>query len=351
MSSPVAGASAGPERARSTSWIDWVLERVESLGWPLWVFYATLGIIEAVVVHVSKWADGSLPFPRLDPIHMLLALWTAYPLGLIHALDRMADRALEVFRPALGAEQADVGALRRALTTMPAWPVLLASLSGVAVLWLARFLSPTLFAAALTSAPAGVVWMAFANLNFALLGALVYHTLRQLKLVSDIYARTQKINLFIPEPLYAFSGLSAMTGAGWILLLYGTISAFPAILTSGLATGLLAFMFTLSGAAFFLPLVGIHNKIVAAKRALLAEVGQRTQSAVKEVYRLLDGGDVDAVGKATLPLNSLIALRGEVARLPTWPWRPGTLTGFISALLIPLVIFLLQGILARWVGL
>lgn len=258
---------------------------------------------------------------------------------------------LEVFRPALGAEQADVGPLRRGLTTMPASPVLLASLFGIAVLWLARSLSPALFPAALTSGAAGALWMTLANLNFALLGALIYHTLRQLKLVSDIYARTQKINLFIPEPLYAFSGLSAMTGAGWVLLLYGTISAFPAILTSGLATVLLAFMFTLSGAAFLLPLVGIHNRIVRAKRALLAEVGQRMQSAVNEVYQWLDRGDVDAVGKATLPLNSLIALRGEVARLPTWPWRPGTLTGFISALLVPLVIFLLQGILARWVGL
>jgi hypothetical protein len=315
------------------------------------VFYPALGITEALVVHASKWLDGSLPFPRLNPIHLLLALWTAYPLGLIHALDRMADRALEAFRPALGADQADVGALRRALTTMPAWPVLLASLFGVPFLWLARFLSPSLFPASLTSGPGGVLWMTLANLNFALLGALIYHTLRQLKLVSDIYAKTQKINLFIPEPLYAFSGLSAMTGAGWVLLLYGTISVFPAILTSGLAIGLLAFMFTLSGAAFLLPLLGIHSKIVAAKRALLAEVGQRTQSAVQEVYRLLDQKDVDAVGKATLPLNSLIALRGEVVHLPTWPWRPGTLTGFISALLIPLVIFLLQGFLARWVGL
>ncbi|MEX0788588.1 MAG: hypothetical protein WD040_07300, partial [Anaerolineales bacterium] len=293
MSSSAAVASPGSVRARSKSWIDWVLERVESLGWPLWVFYPTLGILEAVVVHISKWSDGSLAFPALSPVHLLLALWTAYPLGLIHALDRLADRALDVFRPALGEGQESLPQLRRALTTMPAGPVLLASAAGIGVLWTARTLTPQLFAPALTSPSAGALWMALASLNFALVGSLIYHTLRQLKLVHDIYARTQKINLFIPEPLYAFSSLSATTGAGWILLLYGTISAFPAILTSGLATVLLAFMFTLSGATFLLPLVGIHNKIVRAKRALLAEVGQRTQSAVQEVYRKLDKDDVD----------------------------------------------------------
>jgi len=343
MSLPAPIASTGPERARSRSWIDWVIERVESLGWPLGVFYPVLGVSVAVVVHASKWLDGSLAFPSLDPVHLLLGLWTAYPLGLIHALDRMAERALESFRPALGEDQEDFAPLHRALTNMPARPVLLASLLGISVLWLARFLTPQLFGPALTSAPAAALWMGIASLNFALLGTLIYHTSRQLKLVSDTYARTQNINLFLPEPLYAFSSLSAWTGVGWVLLLYATISGFPDILTSPLAVVLLAFMFMLAVAAFILPLLGIHRRIQDAKKILVAELSRRAQTAMLELYRLRDGDNTAAVGNVALPL---MMLRDEVSKIPTWPWEPGTLTAFISALLATLVVFLIQGILA-----
>jgi hypothetical protein len=46
----------------------------------------------------------------------------------------------------------------------------------------------------------------------------------------------------------------------------------------------------------------------------------------------------------------LIAERDVLNALPTWPWRPGTLAGFLSATVLPIILFLLQMGLSRLLG-
>jgi hypothetical protein len=38
----------------------------------------------------------------------------------------------------------------------------------------------------------------------------------------------------------------------------------------------------------------------------------------------------------------LTAERDVLNGLPTWPWLPGTLTGFLSATILPIVLFIIQ---------
>jgi len=39
-----------------------------------------------------------------------------------------------------------------------------------------------------------------------------------------------------------------------------------------------------------------------------------------------------------------------LTRIPTWPWQPETLRRFITALLLPVVVFILQFVLQRSFG-
>lgn len=48
-------------------------------------------------------------------------------------------------------------------------------------------------------------------------------------------------------------------------------------------------------------------------------------------------------------LGSLIAEREMLARLPTWPWQAGTVGAFVTALLLPIVLFLVTRALERLV--
>lgn len=42
-------------------------------------------------------------------------------------------------------------------------------------------------------------------------------------------------------------------------------------------------------------------------------------------------------------------LRQRIEHLPTWPWPPQLLRGFVSALLLPLLIYVLTRVLANFV--
>ena len=46
-------------------------------------------------------------------------------------------------------------------------------------------------------------------------------------------------------------------------------------------------------------------------------------------------------------LDYLVLQRDVLARLPTWPWSTGTLRGFASVLVVPIVIWLIQRLLGN----
>lgn len=51
------------------------------------------------------------------------------------------------------------------------------------------------------------------------------------------------------------------------------------------------------------------------------------------------------MGGLKVLLDSLLLERDTLAKIPTWPWKPGTVAGFSSALLVPVIIWFCQQIL------
>jgi hypothetical protein len=47
-------------------------------------------------------------------------------------------------------------------------------------------------------------------------------------------------------------------------------------------------------------------------------------------------------------LNGLKAERDIVTSIPTWPWRPGTRISFLSAIVLPIIYFLIQLAIKTW---
>ena len=69
-----------------------------------------------------------------------------------------------------------------------------------------------------------------------------------------------------------------------------------------------------------------------------------------EMYRRIDAGQFDATKVVSDALAGLADLRKRIADIPTWPWRPQVLSGFLSALLLPVAIFLITRALASQLG-
>jgi hypothetical protein len=49
-------------------------------------------------------------------------------------------------------------------------------------------------------------------------------------------------------------------------------------------------------------------------------------------------------------LAGLNAMRERIVHLPTWPWPPQLLGGFISALLLPVIAYLLTRLVSTLLG-
>jgi hypothetical protein len=179
---------------------------------------------------------------------------------------------------------------------------------------------------------------------------LIYHSIRQLRLVSRIHARARQVNLFEPAPLYAFSNLTSRTAIGLILLQVPAVFFVPANESAVLITAAwLIPVVLISAAIFVLPLQGMHRQILAEKERLESEVGRRIAATIDDVHAAVDERRREEADGLNKTLATLVVERDLVAKLPTWPWSAGTFWGFASAVLLPIGLWLVTRTLERLV--
>jgi hypothetical protein len=339
-----------PFGGSSGSWVDRITAAFDRWPIPVWVPYLVLFVVPAAVIGFAAMVRGSFPQENL-PFFMLAGFWTVFPLALIHHLDRFAGRALDQFRPVCDLDDIATEDLRRRLTTMPAGPAAAAGALGAGFVLVFYLIAPDLYQVIQTTPLQFGAGLVVLMLNFTLLGALTYHTVRQLRLVSDVYGRAVRLDLFNLSPLYAFSALAARTAIAWALAIYLSAIIFPQLTENEFALAVVIVQAALLVTVFTLPLVGIHRRIQAAKDRSVGEVGTALRKAVDEINRRADSlrlDDMDALNKM---VTALIASREVLAKVPTWPWSPGTPVAVGSALLLPVMLFLIERVLGNFLGL
>ena len=342
---------SSPRRRPSGSWVDRLTAAIDRAPSPLWATYLVLFALVLGVVTGLAWMGGGTEAMAFLPIYFLTAAWAVFPLALIHHLDRVSARALAQFRPVCDIEDTEADRLRAELTTMPGLPTALVGLAGVGFIWFFYLSNRRLFAPILASEAQFIVAMIVLTFSFAMLGVLLYHSVRQLRLVSRIYARVKRLDLFNLSPLYGFAALAARTSIAWAAALYLSLALNPAILGSYVALGASLVQAGLVLGTFTWPLVGVHRRIGEKKDQALAEVGESLNQAIAELNartRSMSLSRMDALNKMIL---SLVAAREVLSKVPTWPWSPGTPVAVGSALLLPVGLYLLQRLIERVIGL
>jgi hypothetical protein len=337
-------------RKPRTSWVDGVIRAVDRSPISAGVLYTASLMSLVAVLSVLGWLGG-LPFPTILPVYCLGALWAVFPLALIHHLDRVSVRAFEQLLPVCDIDETEAAGWSRALSGMPAVPTAVASLAGMAFIWLFYLANRPLFSPINYSSAQFVAGMGLLSFSFALLGALLYHTARQLRLVSLIYARTRRLDLFNLSPLYGFAALAARTAIAWVLALTLSLAFNPGLLHSQAALAAVAVQVALVLGTFTWPLVGIHQRIGRQKEEALAELGASLNRVIAELNdrsRSMNLTDVDPVTKM---VAGLVAGREVLAKVPTWPWSPGTPVAVGSTLLLPVALFVVERLLAGLFGL
>lgn len=335
------------EKPYPPSFVDRLMDAVKRLPIPYGVTYLALFILMALLNHVLSWLDGWLPVLSFSSLVLLYPLWFAFPLAVMTYLNSVSREALSDFGPLLDIPNETMRQLEYEFTTMPQRGVIL---SGV--FWTISYLIIIYFALDMfASLGFGILVLSFflvqGLLVFAVGSAIYYHSLRQLRLVNKTVNSAKQFNLFRLDPVYAFSALTSRTGIAWVLLLTLSFIVFPIQFAPVPALTLLVLQVLFATAAFILPLRIVNQRLVAEKRRLLAEHAQRVEKTLVELNRSIDDKAMAEVGELTTLISGLDAERTILDQLPTWPWRAGVLTGFLSIVVLPIILFLVQLVLGN----
>jgi hypothetical protein len=348
------GQAPDDVRPYPPGWLDRLIARIAALPVPRWIAYTVLLVASVVLSCSQAWASGSLPFGE---VRADLVYWGVFLVALIWVvdhLDRVAGQSFDAFRPALEISDGDAAELRYRLLVMPArltWGI---TIFGVVLTPLYYVIDPVgSLIVGLT--PLGLALRAISeSFSSVVLLLILVQLLRQMRTVTSIIASAPRVDLFKPGPLYAFSKLTSRTAIA-VVVLIGTstyVASWASPQTSEASILLLWAPWTvgipaLALAAFILPLRGMHDRLVAEKARLQGDVEARLQRLLGDVNRDVDAGDLGRADAFNKTLATMLQQREVVAKLPTWPWSPGTFRALLTAVALPLALFLVQRLLSQ----
>lgn len=338
-----------PTLPYTPSWVDRLQDWVQRLPGPAWTAYAGLGLALFALDAAAKWSDGTYP-AGFVPWHLVLAFSGAYYLALMHYLDQGAGLALDHSRPALTGDEAFYETLRYRLTTLPARPTLLAGLIGAICGLIYYPLIPPELLAGLheqSSPQAAAVVLVQWLLVWWAAGTFCYHSLHQLWWVNRIYTSYTHINLFEIGPLYVFARFAARTALGLLALMYAWIATTGAAWTRPEYLALAGTVLLVAAATFVAPLWGVHRLLSDEKTRLLGEANRVMQTATADLHRRVQSGDLSNMNVLKTALDGLVIERTMLDKISTWPWQAETARGMATALVVPVVLWLIFHILDR----
>lgn len=316
---------------------------------PYWLTYLVLLIAEIGILHILAWADGWVSPYTFNPLMATFPVWLWVPMAIMTYVDSVSLQALSSFRSLLDITEEQFNGLNYEFTNMPSRGVFFSGL-----VWSVNYLLINYLGFDATYAALGwgkifaVLTFTVGLVTFLTGSAIYYHSLQKLVLINRTVKMVKQFNLFRLDPVYAFSRVTSLIGISWMLMLTLTLLTLPIQLATEMGVALMAIQIILAIAAFVLPLWFVHRRLVSEKRGLIAELNLRVQAAMDNLHHALDNSEKDDVDHFSNALMGLGAEREVLAEIPTWPWRAGTLTGFLSAIVLPIVLFLIQFVIQKW---
>lgn len=322
------------------------LRAVNALPVPNPIVYLFLFAAVTFANHLVPWIQGYLPWGQLDPQQFNFLIWFLVVLLAGDYFLTYSRSSLVRFRPALDVDQETFDRIAYHFLYPKAstgwWFTLLATAMSPA--WLKfgpRYMQSGVGAAMLLVSSA---------LMFSLVLMFLYYLLRSLVLIRRLYGRIGAVNVYHLTPLYALSGFTSRVGiffVGASTLSYLTNVSFsetpqfgPFLLfgSVNLITAVIAFVY---------PLLGIHDRLAQEIEQARAENGRQLQAAQRRLHRKVEQGDEVGYSETKDSITSLLDLRHELGRLSPWPWDTGTIRSFLTALLVPIALWIIQAFLAK----
>lgn len=337
-------------RPYAPSWLNRFIDWIERLPGPQWAPYLVVMVLVAGAAHVGLWTSGLVEAGTLDPAQVF---WAVFGPALVFAfghLERVAASAFDAYRPVLELDAVEAARLRYAISVVPARPaaiVLAVLIPLTALLW---YVDPVASQVIGYNATALAFRLVAEGLTGAVLVLLVYQAIRQVRLVQSLHAMPDRVDIFQPRPLYAFSRLTGRIGLVLVAAIASSTLVVPPVLESTAFWVVWAPWIIgpplLAVAVFVIPLVGMHGRLAREKEHIQAESDTRLKAVLAELNAATDARDIARAEGLQKLLAAQVAQRDLLAKLHTWPWNAGTLGAFLPALALPVVVFVIQRLLA-----
>ncbi len=326
-----------------------LFQRVERLPGGGWWIYPLGYVLLVVYHHVALWIIGSVPVWSLSLDGVPGIMYGPYGLGAMHVIFRATGPSMDAFRPASGLSDEEFARRRYELVTLPAGRIIVPLAIGAFVA-----VGSMLSAAPASLAPYGgtreaafLVLGPAALFGYAVSVVSIYATGHILVLIHRLHLDASALDPFDTVPIFAFSRVTSIVGVAYVFSAYYTF-LFNAAFQVGNAVGLamLAGIMLIGTASFIVPLWSIHGRLTDEKAGLEHGASQRAKTLQADLYRRVDSGNVAGIKDLTDAAAGIQAASERIAKLPTWPWPPQVLRGFLSAILLPVIVFLIT----RYVG-
>jgi hypothetical protein len=323
---------------------------LDRLPIPAWLFFVVLFPLVGLAQHLAAWRKGALAPGQFNFDLGTAGYWVVGILLIGIYVTKGASQAFDEYRPALNVTEDDVARLKYKFVTIPNGPGTAIFLMGVALGAMTGFADMAIAPAidyVLSPLRIGV-WM----LGTGLTVLFFYQVIRQLRQIRALYAMPERIDLYNLRPLYGFSRYTAILGI--IVFFYDGL--LPSILDPTAFASQVVYAVSLSLTPlillmFYLPLSGVHRRLVAEKERLLQEANARIATILERIHSAaFEQRDYEDAAGMRAVYSTLKEEKETVQDLRTWPWRPGTLTGLLSALFLPVLLVLVREIISTFLG-
>ena len=332
------------ERPYKPSWIDNFNDWIESLPLPAWIFHVVLGMVLILIQIPFLWFEGGLRGEELLPIIIFNGFAVPYLLGLMQFLDNQAVADLNSMRPLLDTSEQEFVRYEYKLSNMPFLAPLITGLTMLVLVFLLEFsLTQPIRYAALEQLPVFTIVFQIVDKSSAFLfGVIIYHTIRQLRLVNSINSNHVCIDLFRLRPLQAFSRLTASTAVALVIFVYLFMLINPDLFADPVILGIIVAMTILTVSIFVWPLWGVHRLMVIEKERMLHEIDLRFEDVFSEFNQHLHERDYAETEMLKGTITSLEIQHKRISTIPTWPWSSETARIALTAIALPLVLMIIQ---------
>lgn len=341
---PVEG-SRGPG-----GWLDRLTGLIGRLPGSNTAYCLGLGLLQAGWVLGLLWwtgrvEAGSVPWQQLFSVVITPGLlWTRF------RLDRVAGDCMDRFRPVLPVDDRGFERLRHELTTLSPTSTNVVTAAVLAALALNARFAPDSWVK-LWGDSSEVVWLVIGPVvvtTVAVAAVSLAQAVHQLVMVDRIHELAGPVDIRRAKTLHAFSLLTALTGMSFLVLASYIVAVRLDLVETIPTIGLMTLaMIPVSIACFLLPMRRMHERLVEAKGRAVSGVEQRLDLLFARVHERVDAGRLDDAEPLKHQIDSLSAELESLRRISTWPWEPSVLTGFLTTLVLPILLWLVQRGLER----